>query len=215
MSSFCFSPRDGLFFWRSASSLTSAEIWHQEFQTKTLTWSSKIFKSGWVGDVVIWTELTSPGFASSWQFKLDQGCIETPGWDKLKPGVKKHCFHFCVSPNQKLYTNRARQLGLILRGISFNPQLQVLLVLPGKEGFMKILACVASKLLETHTNSSEQEQEPLKLWLLVSSNGQNRRDWTELTEENRNTSERNHTSNRIILLKKKIPSHVLYFRILR
>lgn len=128
----------------------------RNFKQKPSRDPQRYSSQGWVGDVVIWIELTSPGFASSWQFMLDQGSTETPGRDKHKPGVKKYCFHFCVSPNQRFYTNRAKQLGLILRGIYFNPQLQVLLVLPGKEGFMKILACVASKLLETHTNSSEQ-----------------------------------------------------------
>lgn len=67
-------------------------------------------------------ELTPPGSALSWQFVLNQGCTEMPGHDEHYLGIKK--FLFLMFPLAKgFYTNTAKQIGLISRGFSSNPEI--------------------------------------------------------------------------------------------
>lgn len=180
----------------------------RNFQTKhshTILTERHVRTSWWYDELL---EVTPPGFASSWQFTLSQGCTEMPGHDERYPGIKKSYFYFSCFPLPKVffYTNTAKQIGLILRSISSNPEIQFSVRSTRKgRNYENNSLCVASELLQTHSSLQKSENRARASETVAVGEQwwekEKKLNWAE-REENSNTSERNCTLNGILLKKK-------------
>lgn len=196
------------FSWRSASIHTSAEIWYQELSNKTFSHDSH--REACQNELVV---RRAAGGDTPWlRIKLTVHVKPGLHWNAWPwwtlPWHKEILFLFLMFPLAKgfFYTNTAKQIGLILRSISSNPEIQFSVRSTRKgRNYENNSLCVASELLQTHSSLQKSENRARASETVAVGEQwwekEKKLNWAE-REENSNTSERNCTLNGILLKKK-------------
>jgi len=139
-------------FWRCLSILIFAEIWYEEFKIRIIIRFSKRFNSEWVGGYYDLVGADIPWLCTKLTIPVRSG-LHWNVWSRwTQTWHKEMQLPFLVFPLMKdFYTNRFKQIGSILRSISFNPWIVFVIAIRKLRTWEDLSFCVASKLLKTHS----------------------------------------------------------------